>query len=131
MSENVNANNQTSVANGVKASEKMGCGAIIGVILLITAVLLVVFLLVVKPHLEEKGVDVDSFFTQTKEQISGAVGQIKDSASEAADDFKSKSRDVAGKIEDTADDLEEQAGELEDKIKNLEVPSIDSDGSWY
>ena len=120
MSDNHDSNN----ANNQQAPEKMGCRATLGVILLVIAILTVLFFLVLKPHLESKGIEVDSFFDHAKECITGAVGDLQERAGEVADN-----------LEDAADDLEEAAEDLEESVQNIEMPDVlpggNDDGSWY
>ncbi|MBE6367809.1 MAG: hypothetical protein E7052_07885 [Lentisphaerae bacterium] len=91
----------------VEEKSKFGCAAYLGLLLLLAAVLSVVFFLLIKPMLEDRGVDLDSHWSDLSQRTSAAVNAFKSGGETIADNAGEKLDDAAGKVRDAAEKAEE------------------------
>ena len=113
--------------NNSQADSKLGCGAVIGIILLISAVLMVLWLLIVKPELESRGVAVDDKMQRIRSQAGELIGTLQDKAGkgqeklhENTEAVREKVDEAKEKMEDTTEKVAESAGEVKEQVE-----------SWY
>lgn len=158
MSENTSMNNPNSNGQSdqqwenfqpVPQKEHFGCGAWLGLLLLLGAVGAVLFFLVIKPDMEKKGVDVDTKLSEYKEKAAVIADDLKEKASDTLDAGlrgAEKARKKAGdwwnkageKSEDTAEKAEsvrqsaervtEKTAETAGKVQKKAAEKIES---WY
>ena len=144
MSDAVN-NNTGNGDNQAEKSEKFGCGAWLGLLVLLSAVGAVLFFLVIKPVLEknqdqladkwntvreqaadtlEKGSEAVSKTRQAVSKLGKTAGETKENISETAEDVRKKTEDIREKAD--------QANEAVSNIKNdVKKQADDLPESWY
>lgn len=113
------------------SSEKMGCGGKIGLLLLIVAICAVLFILIFKPYLEEKGVDVDGRWESVVEKASDVAGSLQEKGAEGVEKLKNAASEANEKgrdLSEKADDAWMKAAENADAGKEKIQESLDS---WY
>lgn len=128
--------------------EKSGCMTYLGVILLITAVAAVLLCFIVKPALEEKGVDVQSELEDIKSRAGDTVNSVKSRLQDTGENISEKYgelKESADKISksETVEKIKEKAGEIKktevfntvaEKTENATEKIVEKakDGeSWY
>ena len=131
-----------------QSPEKCGCSTWLGGLLLVAAVLVVVFIFIVKPALEERGVDVQEQLSEVKVQSQELVNSAKNRISkvgtgvaEKYNDLKKVSKDIsesetAGKIKDTVENVKDSefvsgVTEKAKSVGNDVVEKAADGGSWY
>ena len=143
--ENQQSQNQTA---GQAAPEKSGCMTWLGVLLLVAAVLTAAWCFIVKPALEEKGVDVDEKIEQFKdhsrqaidktqntlkdagESIAGKYDELKNTVGKIAESEKvEKIKDDINKIQDS-ETVSEIAGKTREVGEDI-AEKAGEGGSWY
>ncbi len=120
---------------GAAAKPKLGCGGWLGLLFLVLSAAAVVFFLVVKPKLEERGVDVDAKLDElggdAREMGGRAVRTVRESydkvrarTPEAAAELKERSAEVAERAADKAAEVGKSTGRAAEQV-------MDEAGSWY
>ena len=129
MSENTSMNNPNSNGQSdqqwenfqpVPPKEHFGCGAWLGLLLLLGAVGAVLFFLVIKPDLEKKGVDVDTKISEFKDKAAVIADDLKETAGDTLDAGlrgAEKARKKAGDWWNNAGEKSEDTAEKVDSVR--------------
>ena len=119
--------------------ERLGCSGFIGILILVLAIAAVLFFLVVKPKLEERGVNVNEHVQQVQEKAREFSGELIEKTRQGAQDaaveagkWAEKSRQTASETVDkaadaavkAADDIKESTSEIKEDLKEKVE-------SWY
>ena len=143
----VNAEQQQQFpVDPLPAKPRWGCSGFIGLMILLLTILLVLFFLVFKPKLEERGVDVDSHMQKMQEKaadisadlliktregaqkaVAGAEKLAERSAEKAAEAAEAGEK-LAGEVKDEALILKDKAAEKAADLKEKAEEKIES---WY
>lgn len=140
-------------SNNQNEPVKLGCGAKIGITLLVLAVLTVLFIFLIKPALEEKGVDVNGYGRKIVDQSKvvwdvtkdstgkgmkkgiESVRDLKEQAEDAADNAGEKiekiTEDAADAFSDAADNVKKNSRKSLKKVDELKEKTEEKIESWY
>ena len=136
MSENQHAAAEGNAAPAKK--EKLGCFGCLGLLLMLAAILAVVFFLVLKPKLEEQGVDVDSSLETVQQSVktgmekAGEYGRKGvDAVVETAGRAAEKSSEAVEKAVDNAEKIEDAAEKSADWVEESAQNAQETVESWY
>ena len=154
MSEEVK--NTENGAENAAPAEKKGCGTVLGVLLLIVIAATVVFVLIVRPKMEEKGIDLEDKAREVASDVEGAWKKTRDVAvdvterssraikkgidefSKNADDTADKMEDASEKVNDAAEKVSESGKKVSENGKNAAKSirqtndnAVDKVESWY
>ena len=116
--------NQLKDTHESSAPEKSGCMTYLGLLLLLAAVVAVILAFVVKPTLEERGVDVQEKLDTVKVKSQELMNSAKDKMNSVGEDIADKYQELKDKTSEIAES--EAAGKVKEKvneIKNSEVVS--------
>ncbi len=128
MSEEVkNLENGTENSN---PAEKKGCGTLLGVLLLIVIAAAVVFVLIVRPKLEEEGIDLEDKAKEVASEVEGAWQKTRDVAVDVTerssraikkgiDEFSKTADEAADKVEDASEKVSEASEKVSESGKNI------------
>ena len=142
MSEN-NENQQVQAP----VKEKIGCMAWLGIVLMIAAVAAAACYFIVKPVLEEEGVDVESKLEEIKEHSMQAIDKTKDKLDDAGEKIAEKYSNLKDSAEKIAESKLEKIKDGADKVRKSETATkivektkeigeeiaekAEDGGSWY
>ena len=133
----------------VPPKEHFGCGAWLGLLLLLGAIGAVLYYLVIKPDMEKKGVDMDTKISELKDKASVVAGDLKDKAGETLDaglrgaenarqkagewwdkagKKTEKAADNVNKVRKNAAEMQEKTSETVEKVQKKAEEKVES---WY
>ena len=116
--------------------DKLGCGYLIGSVLLIIAVLAVVYFLLIKPELQRRNVELPFDWGKVQQQAAEVKEKIEDAGAHvknAADKVGNTASDAAAKVRETGKKAEDAGEEVkvlmpDDPSWERSDPAVDS---WY
>ena len=124
-------NNNAPLPAGSPAPQGNGCGKFLGTLILLAALAAVLYIFIIKPELEKRGIEVEEAFKSVKEKTSELVDDIKSQSSKAGKKAEEAGRDFSEKVEDHAekagDYVEEKYEKTTDYVKDAtdEVELLD------
>lgn len=133
MSEENKLNGSVEGSGGSNSQDdpKLGCGARLGIFLLIIAVITVLLVLIVKPELESRGVDVDGKLQRLKTQAGELADTLQNKAEDTRDELQERAETVQEKTEDAVENAKDAAGNAAEKAADTAGSVKEQVESWY
>lgn len=134
--------NRPAEHTGDSQEVKFGCGAWLGVLVLLAAVGAVLYFLILKPVMEKNQEQLSDKWNSVKEHAANtlekgseavsktrkAVKSLRNSAEESAGEVREKTEDTAEDIREKSETVQETASEVKDKVKKQVEKEPES---WY
>lgn len=116
----------------------LGCGGWFGIVILIVAVSAVIFYFVIRPALQEKGVDVDSKLDDLRttgerawKRVRGEGEEAAEKVSRAGETVKEAAAEAAEKTGELAGKAQSKGEEVSRKVKEKAEETAEKVDAWY